>query len=415
MRKIIGISAVLLILPRIVVQYMYAMYRQSKIDIHTTRYAGRNKRSIQHRTLMINNSPSADIDSWLHYLKGDLDLVGPARVSPERALSLNSDQSQRFAVAPGLIDPYKIKLASGIAYSNEMQIASDFARHANRLRRLQLVFTWLVQLIIRNNRKALAHSESFALFDVVIKNITMQKAVATIVKALDTSFSNKPIARFAFVNADCANKVYQDREYRQILNNFDAVFPDGIGIKIAAGMHGIALKENVNGTDMFPILCGQLQESDKRVYFHGASHKVIEQMVKKLRKAYPYLQIAGYSDGYSYAAKPKELCDRINQSGADLLFIAMGAPKQERWIQENADLLAVKAVIGVGGLFDFYSGSVSRAPMWFRELSIEWVWRIIQQPRDKFLRYLIGNPLFILRSMISASQIPNSPIGHRGV
>ena len=117
---------------------------------------------------------------------------------------------------------------------------------------------------------------------------------------------------------------------------------------------------------------------------------------------FPSLKIAGYCDGYLYKDNPQELHMRINSSGAQLLVVAMGAPLQEHWIISNESQLKVKAVIGVGGLFDFYSQQVPRAPIWLRELSLEWVWRLFAQPLDKGKRYLIGNPLFLLRAALEA-------------
>jgi N-acetylglucosaminyldiphosphoundecaprenol N-acetyl-beta-D-mannosaminyltransferase len=156
--------------------------------------------------------------------------------------------------------------------------------------------------------------------------------------------------------------------------------------------------ENVNGTDMFPFLCDELAASEKSVYLLGASNSVINKVVAKLKLEYPSLKVAGYSDGFSHNTNPERLHDLINQSGAELLLVALGAPRQERWIANNAPYLRINAVIGVGGLFDFYSEEVSRAPVWLRELSLEWVWRLAAQPLDKGARYLVGNPLFLLRA-----------------
>ncbi|MCL4126857.1 UNVERIFIED_CONTAM: hypothetical protein GTU68_002143 [Idotea baltica] len=211
----------------------------------------------------------------------------------------------------------------------------------------------------------------------------------------------KGAATFAFVNADCANQYFVNDDYRDLLNGFSSVFADGIGVKIAARMSGLGLRENVNGTDMFPLLCEQLNKESKRVFLLGAKQSVIEKVAKKLAREYPNIVIADYVDGYSYKDEQLALRQRINRAEADMLFVAMGAPRQEYWMEANRFCVNVPVMIGVGGLFDFYSESVSRAPEWLRELSLEWVWRLAVQPLDKGKRYLVGNPLFLARVLMT--------------
>jgi len=402
MRILIGGIVLALLLPKVAIQCLSAMYRQRKIHIYSIKYAGLGLKKTQHRILMINNRPLADVDTWLQYFRGNLNLVGPDKIEFNEALSLTRNERRRFEVAPGIISPHNIKRNSGIAYKSERETSVEFVDNASSLRRIQLITIWAIQTLVGSNRSGLETCSSFSLFGVTIKNVTMSEAVSAVMRSLRGGVQLKKVSKFAFVNADCGNHFYNDHGYREILNEFDEVYPDGVGVKMAARMQGLALKENVNGTDMFPLLCEELQQQGKSLYLCGASSKVVNKLADKLRNDYPRLQIAGYSDGYSYSQKPAELCAQINNSGADLLLVAMGAPRQERWINENAPALNIKAVIGVGGLFDFYSGEVSRAPVWFRELSIEWVWRLLQQPKDKLKRYILGNPLFLFRSAYSS-------------
>ena len=232
----------------------------------------------------------------------------------------------------------------------------------------------------------------------------MRSAVKGIMERINIDDQPTYAATYAFVNADCANHYYDNEQYRKILNSFSEVFPDGIGVKIAARHQGVSLKENVNGTDMFPILCKKLNAKKKRVFLLGATPEVIKKTALKLAKQYPNISISGYIDGYSFNNNPEALCQHINQTNADLLFVAMGAPRQEQWISDNLHRLDVKAAIGVGGLFDFYSEQVSRAPGWLRELSMEWVWRLAVQPLDKGKRYLLGNPLFLMHVFLGRNQ-----------
>ena len=399
MRTLISGVVLIFVLPRAALQCLIAMYKQRKIHLHRHEYVGRGMQRIMLRTVMINNRPIVDFDVWLHCFKGDLNLIGPARVGFKQAWSLDRWERRRFNVAPGLITPYQIKQASGIAHKTESAISVEFAANGTGIRRCQLMAIWLVQKIVKAERHSHNRPSKFSLFGVTLANVSMADAVDFVMKSLKGKDVDGGISKFAFVNADCVNQLHHDNGYREILSRFDAVFPDGVGIKIASRIHGYDLTENINGTDMFPLLCERLQAEGKSIYLHGASKAVVSKLVKNLQDDYPQLKIGGFSDGYSYANKADELHTLINNSNADLLLVAMGAPRQEAWINKHVGCLNVKAVMGVGGLFDFYSGEVSRAPEWLRELSLEWVWRLIQQPRDKAQRYLIGNPIFLFRAL----------------
>ena len=407
MRVLLSTIVLMFMLPKVALQIFSAMYHQQNIGIYLGEFVGLGMRRIQHRTLMVNNCPLGDIDCWLHYFKGNLNLTGPRRMQLAEAESLNRKERKRFNVAPGIISPFEVKQASGIAHKTERDVAVEFVEHVSIKRRLQLIVVWAIQALLGSNRTKLKTPPVFDLFGVAIRNTSMNEAINTIMTSLSTERDAKNVSKFAFVNADCGNQLCSDFNYKAILNSFDEVYPDGVGVKIAARMQGYAMKENVNGTDLFPLLCEELQAQGKSLYLHGASKSVVTKMVENLNIDYPSLKIAGYSDGYSYAQKASELQSRINDCNPDLLMVAMGAPRQERWIGDNSDKLNVKAAIGVGGLFDFYSGEVSRAPEWLRELSLEWVWRLIQQPKDKMHRYIVGNPLFLVRAL-QASLNKNS-------
>lgn len=109
------------------------------------------------------------------------------------------------------------------------------------------------------------------------------------------------------------------------------------------------------------------------------------------------LKIAGTSSGYFAASEEPALIEQINRSGAAILLVGLGAPRQDVWIANNLTRLRPAVKIGVGGLFDFYSERISRAPQWIREIGMEWLWRLIMEPRRMWRRYLIGNPLFLFR------------------
>ena len=198
-----------------------------------------------------------------------------------------------------------------------------------------------------------------------------------------------------FMNADCFNLNTQNREYARTLKQARWLLPDGSGVALAARLSGHQLKENLNGTDLFPELCALSVQKQWRVFFLGARPEVVEKLCENLQQRYPQLQIHGHHSGFFTEAETPAILSQI--AGADLLFVAMGAPRQEQWIHEHWHRLEVSAAFAVGGLFDFYSGRIARAPMLWRKLGVEWIWRMLQEPGRLWKRYLLGNPLFLWR------------------
>lgn len=230
-------------------------------------------------------------------------------------------------------------------------------------------------------------------FGIDIANIPLEQALAWIraaTKGKKTSF-------LAYVNAHCLNVAYADPEFRLLLKKADMIFPDGIGIKIAAHRKGIRLLANLNGTDLFPHICKIAEEDKLSLYLLGSRPGVADTVASKLCKRYPDLKIAGTHDGYFSRDEEAQIIDDINSGGTDILLVAMGVPEQEKWLARNKDKLNASLVMGVGGLFDFYSDRIQRAPLWVRELSMEWLWRLLQEPGRMWRRYVIGNPLFVSR------------------
>jgi exopolysaccharide biosynthesis WecB/TagA/CpsF family protein len=212
--------------------------------------------------------------------------------------------------------------------------------------------------------------------------------------------------RLFYVNADCLNLAWSDRDYRQALQAADLLLPDGSGVALAARLTGQSLIENLNGTDMFLPLCEQAVANGWRVWFLGGRPEVNAGLLENLKQRMPALQIAGHKHGYFDPQSEAEIVQQIRADQPDLLFVAMGAPMQERWIAKYADSLQVPVMLGVGGLFDFYSGRIPRAPYLLRKWGLEWTWRLLQEPLRLWRRYLIGNPLFVLRTLRTGRQAP---------
>ena len=214
---------------------------------------------------------------------------------------------------------------------------------------------------------------------------------------LDVLVKSKKRHPAAFINAHCLNIAYKDTAYREVLQKCVAVFADGIGAKIGAKMLGTHVEENVNGTDMFPLLA----QKPYRIYLFGGSPEVAQKALENARAINGKAEFVGCSDGFFKMKSEPELFAELHTLKPDIVLVAMGVPKQEMWINDHLKDLPPCVAIGVGGLLDFVSGRIPRAPMWMRKCNIEWCFRLYQEPIRLFKRYIIGNPLFIMRVFIS--------------
>ena len=217
--------------------------------------------------------------------------------------------------------------------------------------------------------------------------------MANALTQLDKFVQSKQYHHAAFINAHCLNIAYKNREYKKVLNSCSAVFADGIGAKIGAKMLGYEVEENVNGTDMFPLLA----QKPYRIYLLGGAPGVAVKALEKARALNGKADFAGCADGFFREKSEEAVFAEIKALQPDIVLVAMGVPKQEMWINEHLKDLPGCVAIGVGGLLDFVSERIPRAPMWMRKSNIEWCYRLYNEPIRLFKRYIIGNPLFILR------------------
>lgn len=229
------------------------------------------------------------------------------------------------------------------------------------------------------------------LFDLPVYDLTWPGALALVNELAAKSAAQ---AHISFLNANNANIMFGDPEYRAILGQH-MVFPDGIGIDIASlVLSGHRFSANLNGTDFVPALLTYIERS-QRVGLIGGHRHVLATAAERFRSHSPWHEFVEISDGYF----DKDNCDaviaRIERSNLDILLIGLGTPLQEKWIDRNIRTDHARLVIGVGALFDFVSGNVPRAPSWVRRLRGEWVYRLWLEPRRLWRRYLLGNPTFL--------------------
>ncbi len=330
-----------------------------------------------------------NIPVLLNIIKGDMSFVGPRSVNCE----CDAPQYVEFAFRPGLTCLYQIRVASNIAHETQEQADLEYMQSQSIKGDIGILLRSLVVSVIGKSSVTSESPDKIKLLDIEIDNMKMSDAVDWII----THAKCDPGRQVAFVNPDCFNISFNHPDYKKLLQTRDKVFGDGIGIHYACKMLNLQMRDNVNGTDMFPYLCQGAEENGLSVYFLGGRSEVVSTMVDKVLQTYPRLMIAGSHHGYYSPEEEPEIIEAINRSSANILFVAFGAPRQELWIDKNLPALKVGVAIGVGGLFDFVSERIPRAPRWMREIGLEWVYRLMQEPGRMWRRYIIGNPLFLWR------------------
>lgn len=174
-------------------------------------------------------------------------------------------------------------------------------------------------------------------------------------------------------------------------NNAYLLF-DGIGLKMAASWLGLGWVPDVNGTDLFPLVMKTLVKKNIPLYFLGSNEFVIESVVQSLRRRWPEIKIVGSSCGYFQESNEDQIVETINASGAEVLLIGRGFPLQEEFSLRNKTRLNVSLIWNVGGLFDFISNHKPRAPLWMRQMRLEWLFRLVREPRRLWFRTFVVGP-----------------------
>ena len=211
-------------------------------------------------------------------------------------------------------------------------------------------------------------------------NVTMAGAIALAEKALEAP----EVTVVVTPNAEIAQMCVEDAATAQIITAADIILPDGAGIIMASEILGTPLREKVAGVEFGEQIIAIAAEKGYRVFLLGGKPGVADLAAKKLREKYPALQIAGTQDGYfaKSGAENDAVIEEINASGAQILFVCLGAPLQEKWIYENKKALyTVRLAACLGGSLDVYAGVVKRAPKFFIKARAEWLYRLMKEPK----------------------------------
>jgi N-acetylglucosaminyldiphosphoundecaprenol N-acetyl-beta-D-mannosaminyltransferase len=199
-------------------------------------------------------------------------------------------------------------------------------------------------------------------------------------------------------NVHVVMTAYWNAEYRQVLNHAALVTPDGMPLVLSQRWGGWPTASRVYGPDLMLYLCQQVAQGDVPIFLYGGTDIMLSQLQHNLKLRFPSLNIVGaYSPPFQPLSldEEKQHLEQICQSGAEIVFVALGCPKQEIWMSRQQGKIPA-VMIGVGAAFGFHSGEVRQAPRWMMRLSLEWLYRLLVEPRRLWKRYLINNPAFVV-------------------
>ncbi|WP_439114128.1 WecB/TagA/CpsF family glycosyltransferase [Hydrogenophaga sp.] len=223
------------------------------------------------------------------------------------------------------------------------------------------------------------------------------------VEAIRSAVLSGRFTQHVVVNVAKLMHMRDDAQLRDSVESCDIINIDGMGVVLGARLLGHEVRERVAGVDLFHELLAMSAREGLAAYLLGAQDEVVSATARKVQALYPGLKIAGHHHGYFWDDEAA-MVEKIRASGAQLLFVAITSPKKENFINRWRDQLGVTFVMGVGGTFDVVAGKVKRAPLWMQKYGLEWLYRVIQEPRRMWKRYLVTNlkfSLLLLRARIN--------------
>lgn len=219
-------------------------------------------------------------------------------------------------------------------------------------------------------------------------------------KLIDFINEDSKLKKVYTPNPEIVMLAQDDKDLYRILEEADLVLADGIGVIIASKIKGLKLKDRVTGVDTMDKLLGYCGQNGKSIFIFGGKPGVAKVACQNIEKKYKGIKIAGYNHGYIKDKNEEDaLIDKINDTKPDVLFVCLGAPRQEKWIDKNKDRLNCSIAMGVGGSVDVYAGVVKRAPVVFQNLGLEWFYRLVKEPW-RFKRMLIL-PKFLIKFIVN--------------
>jgi N-acetylglucosaminyldiphosphoundecaprenol N-acetyl-beta-D-mannosaminyltransferase len=229
-----------------------------------------------------------------------------------------------------------------------------------------------------------------------VDNMTMQQTLNLIENAIE---KNQRVSH-TVVNAGKIVLMHRNAQLKQSVVNADIINADGQGVVWASRFLGQPIVERVTGIDLMDNLVKLAYQKKYKIFFFGAKDDVLNKVIGHYSRMYSSDIVAGYRNGYFKKSEERAIAQQIADSGAQILFVAITSPLKENFLYENRDLLkSVNFTMGVGGSFDVVAGLVKRAPIWMQQSGLEWAYRVYQEPKRMFKRYMVGNWKFMMLVM----------------
>jgi N-acetylglucosaminyldiphosphoundecaprenol N-acetyl-beta-D-mannosaminyltransferase len=235
--------------------------------------------------------------------------------------------------------------------------------------------------------------QSTSILDVRVDILTRSQFKSLILHYIKT----KRRGWFSYINIHTIDVALKITWFKEFLNQSLISYCDGEGVRLGARLLGENIPERITLSDYIYDIAESAVEYDLKLFFLGSTSSVAERAAKKLKELYPALQISGYHHGFFSELENNSVIRTINACQPDILILGMGVPLQEAWTKENFSKLNVNLIWMGGGFLDTVSGEKKQCPRWLGNIGLEWFFRLLQEPRRLWKRYLIGNPLFLLR------------------
>lgn len=292
----------------------------------------------------------------------------------------------------GLVNQYRgQKDASSITDFVDSQLET-LKQLTVKARRFSENYSWLsVEREFAKKYEQILGVSSRNIQGVNISNLSKLEALELITQRIE----EKTYTKLGYANAHTINLANEQQPYKETLKGF-VVLPDGIGVDLASKYkYGDKFKANLNGTDFTPEIFNHL--TNKRIYILGAQEGLAQKALEIWQEQYPQHSWIGSHHGYIDDKTSDAVVDGVKALDVDILIVAMGNPIQEQWIESYGSRTGASLVVGVGALLDFTAGEVKRAPKWVQNLRAEWIYRLFQEPKRMWKRYIVGNVKFLFR------------------
>jgi len=327
----------------------------------------------------------------LNVLRGDVAFVGPRITSARNIDARERAARKRMNTRPGLLCLWWLRKRGNIDFEDEWNVDGEYVDNQTFKGDMGIVMRAVPAMLLGDGVETA--EETIHVLGLRIDNMTMTESIDLLVERM----KERRRTRLCFVNADCGNISFRNNHYRRSLLDADLVLADGIGFKLAGKILRRDIRQNVNGTDLFPRLLEKMGREGLSLYLLGGKPGIPDGVADYIQENHPNVDVKGWRHGYFDENEEATLIDEIRAAAPDLLLVAFGAPRQDLWVDQNLDSAGAIVAGGVGGLFDYYSGQMPRAPIWMREIGLEWLYRLGREPGRLWKRYLIGNGLFVIR------------------